>query len=68
MGQLFTNILNSRLIELSDALNLINENRAASREGYGTIDQIVLLKAFVDLYCILKIGSNILYINRLPKR
>ncbi len=50
MGKLFTSILNERLSNFSDTMNIINETQAGFRHGYCTLDHIFLLKCIIDLF------------------
>lgn len=50
MGKLFTSILNERLNNFSNAMNIINETQAGFRQGYCTLDHIFLLKCVIDLF------------------
>ena len=54
LGNLFTSILNERLMKLSDEVNLICENQAVFRKGYSTIDNVLVLHTLMDLFKQLK--------------
>ena len=50
LGKLFTSVLNDRLSEYSNTINIINETQAGFRHDYSTLDHIFLLKCVVDLF------------------
>ena len=49
-GKLFTAVLNHRLNNYLENMNLLCEEQAGFRKGYSTIDHIFNLKCLVDLY------------------
>ena len=49
-GKLFTAILNIRLNNYLESMNLLCEEQAGFRKKYGTTDHIFNLKCIIDLY------------------
>merc|ERR1712240_569828 len=49
LGKLFTSVINCRLNEYTDGIELINENQAGFRKNYSTTDHIILLKNVIEL-------------------
>ena len=49
-GKLFTAILNNRLNNYLESMNLLCEEQAGFRKKYGTTDHIFNLKCIIDLY------------------
>ena len=49
-GKLFTAVLNNRLNNYLENMNLLCEEQAGFRKNYGTSDHISNLKWFIDLY------------------
>ena len=49
-GKLFTSILNNRLNNYLENMNIIAEKQAGFRKGYSTTDHIFNLKCLIDLY------------------
>ena len=49
-GKLFTSILNTRLTNYLDRLNILGQDQAGFRKGYSTNDHIFVLKHIVDLF------------------
>ena len=49
-GKLFTAILNKRLNNYSEGMNLLCEEQAGFRKNYSTIDHIFNMKCLIDLY------------------
>ena len=49
-GKLFTAILNNRLNNYLESMNLLCEEQAGFRKKYGTTDHILNLKCIIDLY------------------
>ena len=50
MGKLFTSILNDRLTQYSDSMNIISETQAGFRQDYSTLDHIFLLKCIIAIF------------------
>jgi hypothetical protein len=50
LGKTFTAILNNRLSQLSDEIELITEAQTGFRKGYGTTDNIFTLYALFSIY------------------
>ena len=50
MGKLFTSVLNDRLKLFSDTNCIITEAQAGFREGYSTLDHMLLLTWIIDLF------------------
>ena len=50
LGKTFTTILNNRLSQLSDEIELITEVQTGFRKDYGTIDNIFTLYALFSIY------------------
>ena len=48
--KLFTSVLNNRLNNYLESMNLICEEQAGFRKHYGTTDRIFNLKCIIDLY------------------
>ena len=49
-GKLFTSVLNNRLNNYLESMNLLCEEQAGVRKHYGTTDHIFNLKRIIDLY------------------
>ena len=49
-GKLFTSILNNRLNNYLENMNILVEEQAGFRKGYSTTDHIFNLKCLIDLY------------------
>ena len=49
-GKLFTAVLNNRLNKYLEDMNVLAEEQAGFRKGYGTTDHIFNLKCLIDLY------------------
>ena len=49
-GKLFTSILNNRLNNYLENMNILAEEQAGFRKGYSTTDHIFNLKCVIDLY------------------
>ena len=49
-GKLFTAVLNTRLNNYLENMNILAEEQAGFRKGYGTADHIFNLKCLIDLY------------------
>ena len=49
-GKLFTSILNNRLNNYLENMNILAEEQAGFRKGYSTTDHIFNLKCLIDLY------------------
>lgn len=49
MGKLFTAVLNSRLNNYLEEINLLNENQAGFRQNYATTDHIFTLHCIIEL-------------------
>ena len=49
-GKLFTSVLNNRLNNYLESMNLLCEEQAGFRKHYGTTDHIFNLKCIIDLY------------------
>ena len=49
-GKLFTAVLNNRLNNYLENMNLLCEEQAGFRKNYGTTDHIFNLKCLIDLY------------------
>ena len=43
LGKLFTSMLNRRLTKFLEQNNVLHENQAGFRKGYGTVDHILYL-------------------------
>jgi len=54
--KIFTKLLNNRLVAYVKENNLVSEEQAAYRKGYGTIDQIFVLQSIVQKYLCKKKG------------
>ena len=54
LGKLFTNILNTRLLNFCENSAILMENQAGFRKNYSTTDHIFVLKHIVDLFCLRK--------------
>ena len=50
LGKTFTAILNNRLSQLSDEIELITEAQTGFKKGYGTTDNIFTLYALFSIY------------------
>ena len=50
LGKLFTSILNIRLTNYIDNVELLGEEQAGFRERYSTMDHIFVLNCIIDLY------------------
>ena len=50
VGKLFTSILNNRLNDYSDSVQLILENQAGFRKKYSTVDHIFALHSLIELF------------------
>lgn len=50
LAKLFTSVLNERLTEYSNTINVINETQAGFRHEYSTLDHIYLLKCVNPLF------------------
>ena len=49
-GKLFTAVLNNRLNKYLEDMNVLAEEQAGFRKGYGTTDHIFNLKCLIDIY------------------
>ena len=49
-GKLFTSVLNDRLNQNLENMNILNEEQAGFRKNYSTNDHIFNLKCLIDLY------------------
>ena len=49
-GKLFTSVLNDRLNQYLENMNILNEEQAGFRKHYSTTDHIFNLKCLIDLY------------------
>lgn len=49
-SKVFTSILNNRLNSFADEVNLISPSQAGFRKMHSTLDNIFILKSFIDLY------------------
>ena len=49
-GKLFTSVLNDRLNQYLEIMNILNEEQAGFRKNYSTTDHIFNLKCLIDLY------------------
>ena len=49
-GKLFTSILNNRLTKYVENNNILGEDQAGFRQGYGVSDHIFVLKHIIDIY------------------
>ena len=49
-GKLFTSVLNDRLNQYLENMNILNEEQAGFRKRYSTTDHIFNLKSLIDLY------------------
>ena len=58
LGKLFTAIINNRLHNYADSVQLILENQAGFRRGLSTLDHIFLLYTVIELF---KISNKKLY-------
>ena len=58
-GKLFTAVLNNRLNKYSEDMNVLAEEQAGFRKGYGTTDHIFNLKCLIDLYMYLFRGRKL---------
>lgn len=50
IGKLFTSLLNERLTQFAERMNLIGTEQAGFRKQYSTIDHIYTLKSLIDIY------------------
>ena len=50
LGKVFTSLLNARLNQFANEINLIGIEQAGFRKGQSTTDQIFSLKCLLDLY------------------
>ena len=50
VGKLFTSILNNRLNDYSDSVQLILENQAGFKKKYSTVDHIFALHSLIELF------------------
>ena len=50
LGKLFTSILNNRLNDYADSVQLILENQAGFRKQYSTMDHIFTLHSLIELF------------------
>lgn len=48
LGKLFTSILNSRLTQYCNGMNMISEAQAGYRKCYSIIDHMFVLKGMID--------------------
>ena len=62
MGKHFTSILNERLTEYLNIMNMISETQAGSGHDYSPLDHIFLLKCVVDFFSDGEGGSSFVYI------
>ena len=56
MGKIFTKILNNRLSQYVEEMNILSESQGGYRRGYSTIDQAFVLHALVQKYLIKRKG------------
>jgi hypothetical protein len=49
-GKLFTSVLNNRLTNFADDIELIGPEQAGFRKSYSTTDHILTLKCIIDIY------------------
>ena len=59
LGKLFTSVINTRLNNYANNVNLLNENQTGFRKKYSTLDHIFLLKNLIDI--VVKNGKQKLY-------
>ena len=50
LGKLFTSVLNNRLNEYLDSMNMIGEEQVGFKKGYSTLDHIIVFKTLIDIY------------------
>jgi hypothetical protein len=50
LGKLFTSVINKRLTDYLESMEILGEEQAGFRDGYSTMDHIFVLHSIIDLY------------------